>query len=92
MKRILIINTNRNHFPLPVIPVGACMTAQAAREAGHEARMLDLTFEADPLRRIYDEINFFDPHIAGLSISSARASPPMRCCSKSRLIERKRHL
>lgn len=68
MKKILIINTNRNHFPLPVIPIGACMTAQAAEEAGYQVNLLDLTFDKDPLRRVYEQVSAFEPHFVGLSI------------------------
>ncbi len=68
MEKILIINTNRNHFPLPVIPIGACMTAQAAEEAGYKVKLLDLTFDEDPLRRVYEQVNSFGPHFVGLSI------------------------
>lgn len=65
---ILVVNTNRNRLPLPVIPVGACMAAESAAETGHEVRFLDLTFEDDPLRKVYDETSLYRPDLIGLSI------------------------
>jgi hypothetical protein len=50
---VLIINTNRNHFPMPVIPLGACMVAESAERAGHAVQLLDLAFYKDSLQRGY---------------------------------------
>jgi hypothetical protein len=49
---ILIICTNRNKYPVPVLPSGACMVAESAERAGHSVALIDLMFEADPLRAI----------------------------------------
>ena len=49
---ILIISTNRAVSPMPVMPVGACVVAEAAERAGHSVALLDLMFAADPLRAI----------------------------------------
>jgi len=46
---ILIISTNRNALPVPVLPAGACMVAEAAERAGHRVTLLDLMFSRDPL-------------------------------------------
>ena len=46
---ILIIATNRNRFPVPALPYGACMVADATAAAGHRVSFLDLMFQADPL-------------------------------------------
>ncbi|HEX9113776.1 MAG TPA: B12-binding domain-containing radical SAM protein, partial [Nitrospirota bacterium] len=53
---VLIICTNRNKLPVPVLPSGACMIAEAAERAGHSVRLLDLMFQPDPLRAIKAEL------------------------------------
>jgi radical SAM superfamily enzyme YgiQ (UPF0313 family) len=65
---ILIISTNRNQFPMPVIPVGACMIAETARNAGYKVRLLDLMFEQNPLNTVQEELKKFKPDIVGFSI------------------------
>ena len=65
---ILIISTNRNHFPMPVIPVGACMIAETAQHAGYKVRLLDLMFERDPLNTVQEELKRFRPDVVGFSI------------------------
>ena len=46
--KVLIVNTNRHRYPFPVMPLGACMVAEAVEQAGHDVAVLDLMFEADP--------------------------------------------
>jgi radical SAM superfamily enzyme YgiQ (UPF0313 family) len=65
---VLIICTNRNKFPVPVLPSGACMVAEAAERAGHSVRLLDLMFEADPLRSIEAELGEAAYDVIGLSV------------------------
>jgi radical SAM superfamily enzyme YgiQ (UPF0313 family) len=65
---VLIICTNRNKFPVPVMPSGACMVAEAAERAGHSVRLLDLMFEADPLRAIKAELGGAAYDVIGLSV------------------------
>jgi len=65
---ILIISTNRNQFPMPVIPVGACMIAETAQNAGHNVRLLDLMFEQNPMNTVQVELNRFKPDVVGFSI------------------------
>lgn len=65
---ILIVSTNRYSAPVPVIPVGACMVAEAVKRAGYRARVLDLMFKRDPLRALELELNTFNPDIVGLSV------------------------
>lgn len=65
---ILIISTNRYSQPVPVIPAGACLVAEAAEQAGHRVRVLDLMFERDPLRALESELNTESPDIVGLSV------------------------
>ncbi|MEW5746498.1 MAG: radical SAM protein [Nitrospirota bacterium] len=65
---VLIVNTNRHTMPVPVMPVGACMVADAAARAGHEVRFLDCAFEKDPLRALARELGKSVPDVVGLSI------------------------
>ncbi|MCJ7483038.1 MAG: cobalamin-dependent protein [Thermodesulfovibrionales bacterium] len=53
---------------MPVIPVGACMIAETAQNAGHNVRLLDLMFEGDPLNTVQEELKRFKPDVVGFSI------------------------
>jgi len=65
---ILLINTNRNRSPMPVVPLGACMVAEAAERAGHRVRFLDLMFAGEPLQAIEQAIKQSAPEVIGISI------------------------
>ncbi len=65
---ILIISTNQNNLPIPVMPMGACMVADAAERAGHRVKVLDLMFKGDPLHVLESELSRVKPDIVGLSI------------------------
>ena len=65
---VLIINTNRNHFPMPVIPLGACMVAESAERAGHAVQLLDLAFYRDPLQAVRTALKKNAPDVVGLSV------------------------
>ena len=47
--KILLISTNRNNLPMPVMPIGACIIAHACERAGHSVHLLDLMFAGDAL-------------------------------------------
>ncbi len=65
--KVLMINANRNQFPVPVIPLGPCMVAEAAQQAGHSVRFLDLMFEQNPLWAIRKELQKSPPDVVGVS-------------------------
>ncbi len=65
---ILIVVTNRYSGPVPVMPIGACLVAEAVERAGHRVRVLDLMFEEEPLHALESELSKTDPHIVGLSV------------------------
>lgn len=65
---VLIISTNRNQFPAPVMPVGACVVAGAAAAAGHRVSFLDLMFEKDPAAVVCSTIERCRPDVIGVSI------------------------
>lgn len=66
--KILIISTNRNQFPVPVMPLGACMVADASQKNGHEVRLLDMMFERKPLSALRSELAEWHPEVIGLSV------------------------
>ncbi len=65
---ILIIATNRNRYPAPVLPYGACMVAEASAAAGHRVRLLDLMFQADPVAAVAAALRSFPADLIGLSV------------------------
>lgn len=65
---VLVINTNRSLFPVPVIPYGACIAAESAAKAGHRVYLLDLTFQAEPKRALSAAIQHTRPDVIGLSV------------------------
>ena len=65
---ILIISTNRNPYPVAVLPSGACIIAEAAERAGHKVSLLDLMFTADPLRALKEVLGRTKFDVIGLSV------------------------
>jgi radical SAM superfamily enzyme YgiQ (UPF0313 family) len=66
--RVLMISSNRIRQPVPVLPFGACLVAQAARLAGHEVRLLDLMFAKDPAAAVREAVTAWRPDATGVSI------------------------
>ena len=65
---VLVVSTNRNSQPVSVMPVGACIVAEAAEQAGYRVRVLDLMYKRDPLRALESEIDKSSPDVVGLSV------------------------
>jgi radical SAM superfamily enzyme YgiQ (UPF0313 family) len=65
---ILLISTNRNTLPMPVMPIGACMVAEACERAGYRVTLLDLMFERDPLAAVRDTVRTSLPDVVGISV------------------------
>ncbi len=65
---ILIISTNRSASPVPVVPIGACMVAEAAERAGHFVELLDLMFEQNPVRAVEMELGRRKYDVVGFSV------------------------
>jgi radical SAM superfamily enzyme YgiQ (UPF0313 family) len=65
---ILLISTNRNRLPMPVMPVGACMVAEAVKRVGHAVHFLDLMFSRDAPGDIESAVTRMKPDVVGLSI------------------------
>lgn len=65
---ILIIATNRSVHPMPVMPIGACMVAEACERAGHRVQVLDLMFEKESFASVGAAVAVFRPDVVGLSV------------------------
>ena len=66
--RVLLVSTNRERQPYPVVPNGMACVASALHAAGHEVRFLDLCFERDPVAATLRAAREFSPDIAGVSV------------------------
>lgn len=64
---VLIINANMNVRPMAVMPLGACLVAEAAERAGHRVGMLDLTFEKDVTGALDRALARSRPAVVGIS-------------------------
>ena len=65
---VLIISTNRNTLPMPVLPFGACIVADAAERAGHTVKFLDFMFKKDIVETLRRGLVESKPDVVGLSI------------------------
>src|SRR5512139_1814054 len=65
---VLVVSTNRNRLPMPVMPHGACLAAETAERAGHRARLLDLMFEREPAKAIDRALRERPPDVVGISV------------------------
>jgi hypothetical protein len=65
---VLMVATNRYTNPSPVMPLGACIVAEAAERAGHRVSLLDLMFEKDPQRALTERLSKEKPDVVGLSV------------------------
>lgn len=66
--RVLLVSTNRERQPYPVVPNGLACVASALDEAGHEVSFLDLCFARNPVAAARDAARKFAPSIIGVSI------------------------
>ncbi len=66
--KILLISTNRNTLPMPVMPIGGCIVAHAAERAGHTVYFLDLMFTKNPLAEIESAQSRWKPDVVALSV------------------------
>ena len=66
--RVLLVSTNRERQPYPVVPNGLACVASALDAAGHHIRFLDLCFARDPIAAARDAAREFKPDVIGLSV------------------------
>lgn len=65
---VLVVSTNSCREPVPVLPIGACLVAEAAERSGHRVRFLDLMFSSDPLQELRRALGAYRPQVVGLSV------------------------
>jgi anaerobic magnesium-protoporphyrin IX monomethyl ester cyclase len=64
----LLVSTNRERQPYPVVPNGLACIASALADAGHNVSFLDLCFAADPVASARRAAVKFRPEIIGVSV------------------------
>lgn len=65
---ILLVSTNRNTLPMPVMPIGACIIAHALERSGHTVHLLDLMFTRDATAEVESAVMGIHPEVVGVSI------------------------
>lgn len=66
--RVLLVSTNRERQPYPVIPNGTACVASALRAAGHDVWFSDLCFSRDPLEAARHAVRAARPDVIGISV------------------------
>jgi radical SAM superfamily enzyme YgiQ (UPF0313 family) len=66
--RVLLVSTNRERQPYPVVPNGLACVASALDGAGHRVRFLDLCFASNPVASAKSAAAEFKPDIIGVSV------------------------
>lgn len=66
--RVLLVSVNTERINMPTMPLGLALVAEATARAGHEVRLLDLLFEADPAGAVRGAVEELRPEAIGLSI------------------------
>jgi anaerobic magnesium-protoporphyrin IX monomethyl ester cyclase len=66
--RVLLVSTNRERQPYPVVPNGLACVASALDAAGHRVRFVDLCFASDPVASARSAAADFKPDIIGVSV------------------------
>ena len=65
---MLLVSTNRERQPYPVVPNGLACVASALDAAGHQVRFLDLCFAKDAVESARRAAHSFRPDIVGVSV------------------------
>jgi radical SAM superfamily enzyme YgiQ (UPF0313 family) len=68
MERILLISSNREHFPEPVFPLGVSYVASGLVRSAKKVRIFDAGIHRFPIHRLRREIATYSPDIIGLSL------------------------
>jgi radical SAM superfamily enzyme YgiQ (UPF0313 family) len=66
--RILLVSTNRERAPQPVLPNGVAAVASALDAVGHEVHVLDLCFAREPVTLARETATRLQPDVIGLSV------------------------
>ena len=66
--RVLLVSTNRERQPYPVVPNGLACVASALDSSGHQVRFLDLCFARHPVESAREAARAFRPNVIGVSV------------------------
>lgn len=66
--RVLLVSTNRERQPMPVVPNGVACVASALDAAGYDVRVADLCFARDPHAAARAAAGAFRPDVLGVSV------------------------
>jgi radical SAM superfamily enzyme YgiQ (UPF0313 family) len=66
--RVLLVSTNTERQPYPVVPNGLAAVASALEHAGHDVRLLDLCFARAPAAAAGAAARRFEPDVVGVSV------------------------
>lgn len=66
--RVLLVSTNRERSPQPVVPNGVACVASALEADGHDVQVLDLCFTRDPVAAARRVALAVRPDVVGLSV------------------------
>ena len=66
--RVLLVSTNRERQPYPVVPNGLACVASALDAAGYQVRFVDLCFAKDAVESARRAAHSFRPDIVGVSV------------------------
>jgi radical SAM superfamily enzyme YgiQ (UPF0313 family) len=66
--RVLLVSTNRERQPMPVVPNGIACVAGALSAAQYDVRVLDLAFARDPHEAARAAAREFAPDVIGVSM------------------------
>ncbi|MEN6320121.1 MAG: radical SAM protein [Syntrophaceae bacterium] len=66
--RVLLISANTERINILPLPLGLNCVAVAARNAGHEVKLVDLMTEKDDQSSLRNAVAVFNPEIIGISI------------------------
>jgi anaerobic magnesium-protoporphyrin IX monomethyl ester cyclase len=66
--QVLLVSTNRERQPYPVVPNGLACVASALDTAGHDVSFVDLCFERDPVAAAGRAARQLAPSIIGVSV------------------------
>ncbi len=66
--KVLLINSNQYKLPVPPMAYGLCLVAATLETAGHQVKVLDLSFSKNTARDITQTVNRFQPGIVGVSV------------------------
>ena len=66
--KVLLVNSNRETTPWPVVPVGLSLVATATEDAGHSVELVDLTLSRHPVAALRRVLLGRQPEVVGVTV------------------------